>query len=107
MPDTGQAIADQLGQSSFSPDDLYRPLVSVRFGASYLAQRIADMGGSVQAALAAYNGGLSNAQRWAGGTSVADPDLFTEGVDFPETQGYIEAVYGFYATYRRLYRATP
>ena|GEM_PF-4901632 len=47
---------------------------------------------------------LGNAQRWAGGSSVADPDLFTEGVDFAETRGYIKAVYGFYATYRRLYQ---
>jgi soluble lytic murein transglycosylase len=62
------------------------------------------MEGSVQAALAAYNGGLGNAQRWAGGSSVADPDLFTEGVDFPETKGYIKAVYGFYAAYQRIYK---
>ncbi len=103
MPETGQGIAQNLGVDGFRPDDLYRPAVAVRFGAFYLAERMGDMEGSAQAALAAYNGGLGNAQRWAGGSSVADPDLFTEGVDFAETKGYIKAVYGFYAAYQRLY----
>lgn len=104
MPETGQGIAQNLGVTDFSLDDLYRPAVSVRFGAFYLAERIGNMEGSVQAALAAYNGGLGNAMRWANGSSVADPDLFTEGVDFPETKGYIKAIYGFYAAYQRIYK---
>lgn len=103
MPETGQGIAQNLGVSDFALDDLYRPAVSVRFGAFYLGRRIEDMGGSVQAALAAYNGGLGNAQRWAGGNYVADPDLFTETIDFPETKGYVRAVYGFWGAYKDLY----
>ncbi len=103
MPETGQGIAQGLGLANFSPDDLYRPAVSVRFGAVYLKDRLDDLGGNVQAALSAYNGGLGNARRWAGGSNVADSDLFTEGVDFAETRGYIKAVYGFYAAYQRIY----
>jgi len=61
------------------------------------------MEGSVQAALAAYNGGLGNAQRWADGSSGADPDMFTEVIDFPETKGYVRAVYGFWGVYKGLY----
>jgi soluble lytic murein transglycosylase len=105
MPETGQGIAQNLGVSDFQLDDLYRPAVSVRFGAFYLGRRIQDMEGSVHAALAAYNGGLGNAQRWAGGSSVADPDLFTEVIDFPETKGYVRAVYGFWGAYKELYGA--
>lgn len=104
MPETAQGIAQNLGEEGFTPADLYRPAVSVRFGAYYLATRLGNMNGSAQAALAAYNGGIGNAQRWAGGDTVADPDLFTEGVDYPETQGYIKAVYGFYAAYQRIYK---
>ncbi len=103
MPETGQGIAQNLGVSDFTLDDLYRPAISVRFGAFYLGRRIEDMEGSVHGALAAYNGGLGNAQRWAGGSSVADPDLFTESIDYPETKGYVRAVYGFWGAYKRLY----
>ncbi len=111
MPETGQGIAQNLGVSDFTLDDLYRPAVSARFGSYYLARRLADMEGSVQGALAAYNGGLGNAQRWAGGSRVADPDHFTEQIDFGETRGYVRAVYGFWGAYQELYapldRATP
>lgn len=103
MPETGQGIAQNLGESEFVLDDLYRPAVSVRFGAFYLGRRIEDMNGSVHGALAAYNGGLGNAQRWAGGSVVADPDLFAETIDYPETKGYVRAVYGFWGAYKGLY----
>ncbi|MCU0494971.1 MAG: transglycosylase SLT domain-containing protein [Chloroflexaceae bacterium] len=103
MPSTAEGIAQRLGVQPFSPDDLYHPEVSVRFGTFYLSQRIRDMEGSVQAGLASYNGGLGNAMRWAGGTSVPDPDMFIEGIDFRETRNYVWAVYGFYGTYRQLY----
>lgn len=105
MPETGAGIAANLGLSDYSEDDLYRPVVSVRFGAYYLGTRIEDMEGSVQGALAAYNGGLGNAQRWAGGSQVADPDLFSETIDYVETAGYVKAVYGFWAAYQALYAA--
>jgi len=104
MPETGQGIAQNLGVSDFTLDDLYRPVVSVRFGSYYLSRRLADMEGSVQGALAAYNGGLGNAQRWAGGSRVADPDRFTEQIDFGETRGYVRAVYGFWGAYQELYQ---
>ncbi len=103
MPETGQGIAQNLGVSDFTLDDLYRPAVSARFGSYYLGRRLADMEGSVQGALAAYNGGLGNAQRWAGGSRVADPDRFTEQIDFGETRGYVRAVYGFWGAYQELY----
>jgi soluble lytic murein transglycosylase len=103
MPATAQGIAQNLALSEFHENDLYRPVVSIRFGAFYLGRQLSTMQGSLQAALAAYNGGPGNAQRWAGGTSVADPDLFTEAIDFAETRDYVKLVYGYYGAYRRLY----
>lgn len=104
MPTTGEGIAQNLGVTDFLLDDLYRPAVSIRFAAFYLGRRISDMEGSIHGALSAYNGGLGNAQRWAGGSRVADPDRFSELIDFPETQGYLRAVYSFWGVYRSLYR---
>ncbi|RRR69266.1 MAG: lytic transglycosylase [Candidatus Viridilinea halotolerans] len=105
MPATGEGIAQNLGVTDFVLDDLYRPAVSIRFGAFYLGQRIVDMQGSVHGALAAYNGGLGNAQRWAGGSVVDDPDRYTEQIDFAETRGYVRSVYGFWGFYQTLYAA--
>jgi soluble lytic murein transglycosylase len=104
MPATAQGIAQELGIEGFNIDQLYHPEVSVRFGAYYLSQQIDNMGGSLPGALAAYNGGLGNAWRWAGGETVTDPDLFAERIDFAETRGYVKLVYGFYSAYRGIYQ---
>ncbi|MEI6179790.1 MAG: lytic transglycosylase domain-containing protein, partial [Chloroflexales bacterium] len=103
MPATAAGIAQDLEVADFSPDDLYRPAVSVRFGAFYLGRRLNDVDGSVHGALAAYNGGLGNVQRWAGGATITDADWFTEGIDYAETRGYVRAVYGFWGVYQGLY----
>ncbi|HEU5100837.1 MAG TPA: transglycosylase SLT domain-containing protein [Roseiflexaceae bacterium] len=105
MPSTGEGIAQNLQIQGFQAADLLRPAVGVQFGAFYLDHQLDAMGGSLPGALAAYNGGPSNAQRWAGGASVADQDLFTEGIDYDETRNYVKLVYGYYGAYRRLYAA--
>lgn len=103
MPATGAGIAQRLGVTDFQPDDLYQPGVSVRFGAFYIAQQIQAMEGSIHGGLAAYNGGPGNAQRWAEGTRITDPDFFTDRIDYYETRNYVRLVYGYYNAYRRLY----
>ena len=44
---------------------------------------------AVWIALAAYNGGPGNAERWSGGDYSIDPDLFFERVSFSETREYL------------------
>lgn len=103
MPTTALGIAHNLQMLDYDEADLLRPSVSIRFGTYYLSAQQHSMEGSLHGALAAYNGGLGNAQRWADGTVVHDPDMFTELIDYPETKGYIKYVYGFYGAYQRLY----
>jgi len=104
MPATGQGIAQALGVTGFRDIDLYRPDVSVRFGAFYISRQLTAMNGSLEGALAAYNGGPGNARRWSGGAPIADPDLFVERIDFSETRNYVKSVIAQYDVYRRLYR---
>lgn len=105
MPATGEGIAQQLGIQGYSPNDLYNPVTSIRFGAYYISQQIQYMNGSLHGAFAAYNGGPGNAERWANGRTVGDPDFFIQTIDYGETRHYVEVVYANYGAYRRLYRA--
>jgi soluble lytic murein transglycosylase len=105
VPATGANIAANYGWPlEFDPSDLYRPLVSVKLGASYLASNQRLLDGSPYGALAAYNGGPGNAVAWK---QIAgdDPDLFLEAVRFEETRNYIRSIYEIYIIYQRLYRA--
>jgi soluble lytic murein transglycosylase len=107
IPETGAGISHQVGWPiDFEPDDLYRPNVSITYGAHYLASNRQLLGGDLYAALAAYNGGPSNALAWQQ-LSQGDPDLFLETVRAQETRDYIRRIYEIYVVYRRLYAPSP
>jgi soluble lytic murein transglycosylase len=103
MPATGQGIANSLGMDDFVLDDLYRPSVSIRFGAFYLAAQMNRFADQILVALAAYNGGPGNTLRWleAGGE---DLDLFVETITATQSRLYLQRVYEQYLIYERLYR---
>ncbi len=103
MPDTGGGIAHALGWPiDYDPSQLYRPNVSIAYGAYYLAEGRSAVGGDLYGALAAYNAGLGNALDWKQ-LAHGDPDLFLESVRYEQTRQYIRYIYEIYIIYRRLY----
>jgi len=103
IPDTGAQIAGELGwPPAYEQEDLYRPIVSVRFGSYYLHNTRDMLGGSVYGGLAAYNAGPGNSLVW-NELAGNDPDLFVEIVRFQETRDYIRLIYEIFSTYRMLY----
>lgn len=100
---TGAQIAGELNwPPNYTENDLYRPMVSIRFGAYYLDKNRDLLNGSLYAGLAAYNGGPGNALVWKD-LAGEDPDLFIEVVRFEETRNYIRFIYEIFSTYRSLY----
>lgn len=103
IPSTGQGIANALGwPPDYTTSDLYRPVVSVRFGAYYLAQQRDRFAGDLYTALAGYNAGPGNAEIWKA-LAPDDPDLFLEVIRLQEPHLYIRRIYEIFAIYRRLY----
>ncbi|MFN2243369.1 MAG: transglycosylase SLT domain-containing protein [Anaerolineae bacterium] len=104
MPATGTGIANSLGFEDFVLDDLYRPHVSILFGAFYLKVQMDRFDDQVLVALAAYNGGPGNTLRWIeeGGE---DLDYFVEVITATQSRLYLQRVYEQYLIYERLYRS--
>jgi soluble lytic murein transglycosylase len=102
IPPTGETIAGELEVEGFEAADLFRPAVSIRFGAYYLAAQIEAFDGEVAHALAAYNGGPGAADD---GRAAApdDIDMFVESLEFEETRLYVRRVMEHYAQYRFVY----
>ena len=73
--------------------DLYVPELNVRYGAWYLHHLIAKYGDE-RLALAAYNAGQRNVDRWRAAG---------EDVQFPETRAYVDKVEHLKTIYRRAY----
>jgi soluble lytic murein transglycosylase len=107
MPATGQSIATNAGwPPNYTAEDLYRPRVSLTFGAHYLDSQRDYFDRQLYPALAAYNAGPGNASIWWD-LSGGDPDLFLEIIRYEETRNYIRGIYEVFSIYRRLYDRTP
>ncbi|HSF80198.1 MAG TPA: tetratricopeptide repeat protein [Anaerolineales bacterium] len=103
IPATGEEIASRLDwPEDYTSEDLYRPIVSLRFGADYLATWRDYFDGDMYAALAAYNGGPGNAIEWKK-LAANDLDLFVEVIRFEETRNYLHSIYEIFTIYRRIY----
>ena len=95
QPATARGIAIRTGGTKFVLSDLYDPEINVRYGAWYLHHLLLKYGDE-RLALAAYNAGQENVDRWR---------AQGEGVQFPETRAYIDKVEHLKGIYRRAYRS--
>ncbi len=102
MSGTALALAAELGMQAPSPEDLYRPEVSVRLGAYYLRKLLNRFDGSPEKALAAYNGGPDNVVRWNAKLELSTPELFVANIGYRETKLYVLRVMGNYFVYKSL-----
>lgn len=103
---TAERISRSLGEQSFSPDRLFLPEVSVRFGTYYLKELLGEFG-SRPLAIAAYNAGPEAVSSWLGKDGEQRPDLFVESVRYDETRRYLRRVLRSYRIYQLLYAGTP
>jgi soluble lytic murein transglycosylase len=100
LPSTAQFIAHKSGGTAFELRDLGTPQINIAYGSWYLRYLINRYGGNETLAVAAYNAGLTNVDKWvkaAGGDSSFDP---ARDIPFPETRAYVHSV----AEHRKLYR---
>jgi len=95
LPSTADGIALHTGGTNFHRSDLYNPEINVRYGAWYL-RHLLDKYDDERAALAAYNAGQNNVDRW-----LADG----EGIRFSETRAYVDRVEDLKGIYRDIWRS--
>ena len=92
-PDTARGIAIRTGGSRFQTSDLYNPEINVRYGSWYL-RHLLNKYDDEKLALAAYNAGQSNVDRWR---------AQGRGIQFSETRIYVDRVEELKEIYRSAY----
>jgi soluble lytic murein transglycosylase len=96
-PEAAQDIERHSGGTTFELGDLSNPEINIRYGTYLLRELLDRYDGDTVAALAAYNAGPGNVDRWGGSElSVAD-------IPFPETRAYVEDVLDKRRAYRDKY----
>ena len=100
MPATGAWVANKIGLENYSltnPDD------NVNLGTKYLKHIHQLYDNNSLLAVASYNAGPANVNKWINRYGFEDPDVFVETIPFPETKNYVKAVFGGYWNYLRIY----
>jgi soluble lytic murein transglycosylase len=93
QPATAKGIALRTGGSKFVLSDLYNPELNIRYGAWYL-KHLMKKYADERLALAAYNAGQLNVDRWRSAG---------QDIQFPETRAYVDKVERLKGIYRRAY----
>jgi soluble lytic murein transglycosylase len=96
-PEAAKFIEKQSGGTTFKLEDLSNPEINIRYGTFLLHELLERYEGDEAAALAAYNAGPGNADKWGGA------DLKVEDIPFPETRAYVEEVLEKRDEYRQKY----
>ena len=87
---------------------MYEPELNVKMGCYYLAKLIKQFDGDKMLALAGYNGGPRNVQRWLYSWKMKNGDQinadeFVENIPLRETRLYVQKVLKSYNEYKRIY----
>ena len=96
-PQTADVIAHLSGGTRSSPATSPNPEINIRYGSYYLRYLLDRYDGNEVAALAAYNAGTGNVDRWGGAA------LDLDAIRFPETRAYVEEVLDKRQEYRDNY----
>jgi soluble lytic murein transglycosylase-like protein len=106
MPETGRAVAAQLGIEGWGDPMLFQPEINVHIGTRYLAEQMRQYGGSLPAVFSAYNAGPHRVEAWRRFPEFGDEELFTERIPFRETRDYVKILTRNLALYEGLYGAS-
>ena len=102
-PDTARYIARLSGGTQFEQGDLATPQINISYGAYYLRYLLRRYGGNTILALAAYNGGEGNVDRWITEASLSKRAFVIDQIPFAETREYVARVLDARQEYRERY----
>ncbi|MFH0778814.1 MAG: transglycosylase SLT domain-containing protein [Candidatus Eisenbacteria bacterium] len=103
LPSTAREVASYLGHDAPSANGLKSPEISIRYGTWLLGRLKGRFSDRVEVALAAYNAGEHNAERWLKRPGSADGFVFMESISFRETREYVRGVLGDVHAYAGIY----
>jgi soluble lytic murein transglycosylase len=103
LPSTAEEIAHTSGGVEFVLRDLESPRVNVLYGSYYLRRLLDRYGGAEFEAVAAYNAGQGNVDRWVDAARAADRPFDARVIPFSETREFVAEVERLRAIYDRVY----
>ena len=102
-PQTAEFLAHRSGGFAFRISDLGTPQVNIAYGSYYLRYLLNEYHDNPVLALAAYNGGETNVNRWLATARARGESFGLSAIPFPETRAYVGKVLDAQRDYRSTY----
>lgn len=102
-PDTARYIARLSGGTAFQQGDLATPQINISYGVYYLRYLLGRYEQNTVLALAAYNGGEGNVDRWIVQARTSERAFGVSSIPFTETRDYVGRVLEARGEYRTTY----
>ncbi len=103
IPPTAEKVGRSLGLKGVKIEDLRDPETNIRLGSTYLRQLVDQFDGNMVFAIASYNGGPQNVNKWREKSGNLELDEFVEEIPFRETRNYVKKIFKSWSNYRLLY----
>lgn len=104
MPETASWINQKAGLAYNVETAIWDPLANIRMGTWYISWLSSRYDGNSAAAIAAYNGGISNVDEWIE-QGIWDGKIDdVSGIPFAETRKFVQYVFESYDMYIYLYK---
>ena len=103
MPATADEMMQELGLDPIENEELYNEENNIRVGTKYYALLLKRYDGKVELALAAYNAGIGNVDKWIEDGIISEDGSNIENIPYKETNNYVRKILRDYSTYKVLY----
>ena len=103
LPQTAEFLARRSGGFDFRVSDLATPDVNIAYGSYYLRYLLDRYDQSKVLALAAYNAGETNVDRWVAEDHASGRTFTIARIPYPETRAYVGKVLVTEGRYRKTY----
>lgn len=104
MDTTASEISSNIATDvSFESSQLFDAETNIRIGVKYLSELMKKYEGNLHVALAAYNAGIGNVDRWISEGIINADGSDIENIPYKETNNYVRKIIRDYNIYKQLY----
>lgn len=104
METTAIEMANEIGEEVVVKEALYNPEMNIKIGTNYYAYLIKHYDGNKELALAAYNAGMGNVDKWIKEGVIKEDGSDLENIPYKETNNYVRKIIRNYRIYQSLYK---
>ncbi|MCI8362403.1 MAG: lytic transglycosylase domain-containing protein [Clostridia bacterium] len=104
MESTALEEAEEVNQEIVVTESLYNPEINIKIGTKYYAKLIKKYNNNMLLALAAYNAGIGNVDKWIQEGIIKEDGSEIENIPFKETNNYVRKIVRDYKIYKQLYK---